>query len=125
MTSLSVLSSPVPVNVITAVPLLFASIVLTNVLYQVLFKRRNEPPVVFHWLPIIGSTVTYGIDPFRFFFKCQKKVHHLSPDSNNTAGTQVDSKFIVWGYLYFRFARQESHRLFGTQRQSIHSERET
>jgi hypothetical protein len=35
---------------------------------------NNEPPVVFHWLPIIGSTVTYGIDPYKFFFAQQKKV---------------------------------------------------
>ena len=125
MTGSSVLSSLIPVNGVTTVPLVVASIVLTNVLCQVLFKRRNEPPVVFHWVPIIGSTVTYGIDPFGFFFKCQKKVHYLSLCSKNTAGTHVDSKLIVWGYLHFHFARQESHRLSGIQRQSIHPQRET
>jgi sterol 14-demethylase len=49
------------------------SIVL-NVLNQVLFKDPNVPPVVFHWIPIIGSTITYGIDPYSFFFKNQAKV---------------------------------------------------
>lgn len=49
------------------------SIVL-NVLSQALFKNPNEPPVVFHWLPIIGSTITYGIDPYKFFFECRAKV---------------------------------------------------
>ena len=49
------------------------SIVL-NVLSQALFKNPNEPPVVFHWLPIIGSTITYGIDPYKFFFDCRAKV---------------------------------------------------
>ncbi|KAL8711210.1 MAG: hypothetical protein Q9220_004355 [cf. Caloplaca sp. 1 TL-2023] len=44
-----------------------------TVLQQILFKDPNEPPVVFHWLPVIGSTVTYGIDPFKFFFDCQAK----------------------------------------------------
>ena len=49
------------------------SIVL-NVLSQLLFKNPNEPPIVFHWVPVIGNTVTYGMDPFNFFFKCREKV---------------------------------------------------
>jgi sterol 14-demethylase len=40
----------------------FLSIFL-NVAQQILFKNPNEPPVVFHWFPWIGSTVTYGINP--------------------------------------------------------------
>lgn len=48
--------------------------VVLNVLNQLLFKNPNEPPVVFHWLPIIGSTVTYGMDPYRFFFENRAKV---------------------------------------------------
>ncbi len=48
--------------------------IFTNVLQQALFRNPNEPPVIFHWLPLIGSTVTYGIDPFKFFFDCQAKV---------------------------------------------------
>jgi len=48
--------------------------VVLNVLNQLLFKNPNEPPVVFHWFPIIGSTITYGIDPYRFFFDCRAKV---------------------------------------------------
>ncbi|EAS28723.1 cytochrome P450 51 [Coccidioides immitis RS] len=47
--------------------------VFVNVLKQVFFKNPNEPPVVFHWFPIIGSTISYGIDPYKFFFSCQKK----------------------------------------------------
>ena len=45
-----------------------------NFFHQKLFKNPNEPPLVSHWIPVIGSTVTYGIDPFKFFFDCQKKV---------------------------------------------------
>lgn len=55
----------------------FAAIVVAvvlNVLVQLLIKNPNEPPVVFHWIPFFGSTVTYGIDPYKFFFACQKKV---------------------------------------------------
>jgi sterol 14-demethylase len=48
--------------------------VVLNVLNQLLFKNPNEPPVVFHWFPIIGSTVTYGIDPYKFFFENRAKV---------------------------------------------------
>ena len=48
--------------------------VSANLLQQKLLRNPNEPPVVFHWLPFIGSTVTYGIDPFKFFFECQAKV---------------------------------------------------
>ncbi|KZF26892.1 cytochrome P450 [Xylona heveae TC161] len=42
------------------------SIVL-NVLNQLLFKDPNTPPLVFHWIPFIGSTVTYGMEPIKFF----------------------------------------------------------
>ncbi|KND89481.1 Eburicol 14-alpha-demethylase, partial [Tolypocladium ophioglossoides CBS 100239] len=41
--------------------------VVLNVASQILFKNPNEPPLVFHWFPIIGSTVTYGMDPPTFF----------------------------------------------------------
>ncbi|TGO33637.1 hypothetical protein BHYA_0235g00140 [Botrytis hyacinthi] len=47
--------------------------VVLNVLNQVLFANPNEPPVVFHWLPVIGSTITYGMDPYKFFFDCRAK----------------------------------------------------
>lgn len=52
--------------------------VVLNVLNQVLFANPNEPPVVFHWLPVIGSTITYGMDPYKFFFDCRAKVCFLS-----------------------------------------------
>jgi len=47
--------------------------IVLNVLSQLLLKNSNEPPVVFHWVPFIGSTITYGIDPFDFFFACKEK----------------------------------------------------
>jgi hypothetical protein len=48
--------------------------VVGNVLRQILFKNPNEPPVVFHWFPLVGSTISYGIDPYKFFFNCRAKV---------------------------------------------------
>ena len=52
----------------------FVLAVILNVLSQLLLKNPNEPPIVFHWVPFIGSTVTYGIDPYEFFFACREKV---------------------------------------------------
>ena len=56
----------------------FASFILLavvlNILKQLLLKKPNEPPMVFHWFPVVGSTVTYGMDPYAFFFRNQKKV---------------------------------------------------
>lgn len=48
--------------------------ILLNIFNQLLFKNPNEPPVVFHLVPVVGSTITYGIDPFEFFFSCREKV---------------------------------------------------
>jgi len=62
--------------------------VVLNVLSQLLFKNPNEPPMVFHWLPIIGSTVTYGIDPYRFFSENRAKVSSpLNSESNDPVHT--------------------------------------
>jgi hypothetical protein len=53
----------------------FVSIaIVLNVLQQLLLKKPNEPPVVFHWIPIIGSTITYGMEPIAFFKRCHEKV---------------------------------------------------
>lgn len=52
---------------------LFLSVFL-NVLKQVLVKNPNEPPIVFHWFPFVGSTITYGMDPPRFFDVNRRKV---------------------------------------------------
>lgn len=56
---------------------LFVLTIVLHVLSQLLFKNPNEPPVVFHWVPFIGSTISYGIDPYDFFFRCQKKVETI------------------------------------------------
>lgn len=54
---------------------IFTTTVVLNVLSQLLPVRRkgSDPPIVFHWVPFIGSTITYGIDPYRFFFNCRQK----------------------------------------------------
>lgn len=52
---------------------LIALSIVFNVAQQILFRNPNEPPVVFHLLPWIGNTVTYGIDPYAFFLQCRAK----------------------------------------------------
>ena len=47
--------------------------VVTNVVRQIWFPNPHRPPVVFHIFPLIGSTVQYGIDPYKFFFDCRAK----------------------------------------------------
>lgn len=49
-------------------------LIISNVLKQLLFSKVDEPPVVFHWFPFIGSTIAYGIDPYKFFFSSREKV---------------------------------------------------
>ena len=61
-------------GLLTAIGSILLLFILTNILQQILLKNTHEPPVVFHWIPFIGSTVTYGIDPFKFFFECQANV---------------------------------------------------
>lgn len=51
--------------------------VVLNVASQILFRKSNEPPVVFHWFPFIGSTITYGMDPPTFFKQNREKVRLL------------------------------------------------
>lgn len=55
--------------------------VVVNVLRQLLFKSPHEPPVVFHWFPFVGSTISYGIDPYKFFFNARAKVCISLPSS--------------------------------------------
>ena len=76
-TPVSTLSTPVLVT--TALTLFVVLSVILNIFNQLFCQSPNEPPLVFHWVPIIGSTITYGIDPYRFFFACREKVssHHL------------------------------------------------
>ena len=52
---------------------LLTAVILLNVARQLLIRNPNEPPVVFHWVPFIGSTISYGIDPYTFFFACREK----------------------------------------------------
>ena len=71
------IESLVPVHgwsIVAAFACILVFAIAANILQQTLLTTSDKPPVVFHWIPLIGSTVTYGIDPFKFFFECQAKV---------------------------------------------------
>ena len=63
-----------PLLIVSAIGSFIVVAILLNVLKQLLFKNPTEPPLVFHWVPILGSTISYGIDPYKFFFACREKV---------------------------------------------------
>ena len=53
--------------------LIGAIAIVQNVIRQLLFADSHRPPVVFHLFPLIGSTIQYGMDPYKFFFDCRAK----------------------------------------------------
>lgn len=60
---------------LTILTLLPVVVVILNVASQLLLpKKHSAPPVVFHLFPIIGSAITYGMDPYQFFFSNREKV---------------------------------------------------
>jgi hypothetical protein len=81
--------------------------VVLNALSQVLFKNPNEPPMVFHLFPVIGSTVTYGMDPYGFFFKCRARVRYPKVF---TLLNQADCG-IVWRCFYLYPTWKENYRI--------------
>ncbi|KAI1277733.1 cytochrome P450 [Xylaria sp. FL0933] len=47
--------------------------ILINIVHQSLPRRKSEPPLVFHWLPLIGNAIEYGTDPLNFYRRCRAK----------------------------------------------------
>jgi len=70
--------SSTPVLLAAGTGLFLTVTIFINVAYQLLYRSlglgRDEPPLVFHWVPILGSTIEYGMEPFKFFEKCRNKV---------------------------------------------------
>lgn len=69
-------TSGIPIWVqILIIPVAFVALsIARHIIQQLVFPNKDEPPLVFSWLPLIGSTLDYGTDPFKFYFKCQEKV---------------------------------------------------
>ncbi|KAF8896411.1 lanosterol 14-alpha-demethylase [Infundibulicybe gibba] len=70
-------STPAPVSsqlLFLAFVALPAGLVALNICHQFLRPDHpSKPPVVFHWLPFIGSAIEYGKDPLKFYFACREK----------------------------------------------------
>ncbi|KAF4629507.1 hypothetical protein G7Y89_g8639 [Cudoniella acicularis] len=65
-------SPALPYILITSLAFISISIVI-HIVKQIVFSNKDEPPLVFSWLPLIGSTIEYGTHPYKFYFKYQKK----------------------------------------------------
>lgn len=59
--------------IFVALTTLISFTIFVNVLRQILIRNPHEPPVVFHLVPFFGSTITYGINPYKFFFRCREQ----------------------------------------------------
>lgn len=95
--------------------------VVLNVFNQMLPKNANEPPVVFHFFPVIGSTITYGMDPYTFFFKCRAKVSCPKCWSGELALIG----FLVWRCLHVHSTWEEDYSVSWTTRKRFHSQWQT
>ncbi|KAK1146305.1 Lanosterol 14-alpha-demethylase [Aspergillus melleus] len=49
------------------------ALIVWNLARQLLLHDKSKPPVVFHWLPFLGNTISYGMQPYSFFLSCQQK----------------------------------------------------
>ncbi|PIL35698.1 cytochrome P450 [Ganoderma sinense ZZ0214-1] len=47
--------------------------IILNVLWQLIPGPKSQPPMVWHWIPFLGSAPSYGRDPIGFFRECREK----------------------------------------------------
>lgn len=102
---------------------LLAVSVILNVLRQLLFKNPNEPPLVFHWFPFIGSTISYGMDPYKFFFDCRAKVWTSNMRISIFCFYADSCLPTVRRYLHLHSPRQKDNSVSGNQGQRFHFKR--
>ncbi|CCD25429.1 sterol 14-demethylase NDAI_0F01100 [Naumovozyma dairenensis CBS 421] len=56
------------------ISIIFITPFLYSITWQLLYSmRKDRPPMVFYWIPWVGSAVTYGQRPYDFFADAQKK----------------------------------------------------
>lgn len=61
-------------SVLQQISLIVGAPFVYNILYQLLYSLRSDRvPLVFYWIPWLGSAVPYGMQPYEFFDQCQKK----------------------------------------------------
>lgn len=62
------LSLPVKVALLVFGPIIY------NVVWQFFYSlRKDRVPLVFYWIPWLGSAVGYGMNPYIFFEECRQK----------------------------------------------------
>lgn len=114
-TPLANLSLPLQILVISILTIVLS--VAFNVFKQKCLPRDPSlPPLVFHYFPIIGSAVTYGMDPYTFFEKNRELVSLGSNQRDKWAklwwaiGNKV--KVDVWVSWHFSesFSRKKRER---------------
>lgn len=48
--------------------------IVYNLIWQFVYSlRKDRAPLVFHWIPWLGSAVPYGTNPYVFFENCRQK----------------------------------------------------
>lgn len=82
---------------------------------QLPLRSKNAPPMVFHYFPIIGSAVSYGMDPYKFMFENREKVRFRFPVKTGHIGCpsrRADFTFLLyfpaWRCFHFVSMREAS-----------------
>lgn len=61
-------------NIGTQAAIVIFAPILYNLLWQLYWRLRGDrAPLVFHWVPWVGSATSYGPQPYVFFEECRKK----------------------------------------------------
>lgn len=56
------------ISIVAVAPFLY------TIVWQFLYSLRSDrPPMVFYWIPWVGSAIPYGRRPYEFFAECQEK----------------------------------------------------
>ncbi|CAN3354768.1 lanosterol 14-alpha demethylase [Diutina catenulata] len=67
-TAFLALSTAQQLSILVGVPFIY------HLLWQFVYSlRKDRAPLVFHWIPWVGSAVTYGMRPYEFFEECRLK----------------------------------------------------
>ena len=54
--------------------IIFIAPFVYSIIWQLVYSlRKDRPPMVFYWVPWVGSAVVYGSKPYDFFGDCHKK----------------------------------------------------
>ncbi|KAG2365577.1 cytochrome P450 [Suillus spraguei] len=72
-------------------------------------RDPSLPPEVFHWIPFIGSSISYGNDPLNFFFKLWRCFHIHSTRTQSDRRTRVKGNNFVLGGKSTAFPAEDAY----------------